>query len=155
MSSGTRMVELEITSGHAWHKRRLVDGNVFLIGTSPECDLVLAADGLSEICAIVMARSDAVTIRAIGEKPQLEVNGQTVAQFRLNDGDELRIGPFGFRISIRLPPPDVRARHAVTALRWTDCGEAVDMAAMSAAARLRADIRVAMAKEPRTLRRPA
>ena len=159
MNSATRIVELEITSGQALHKRRLVEGSVLLIGTCPECDLVIAADGVPEVCAIVTVRSDAVVIRDVAEEPTITVNGQTVGLAQLADGDKLRIGPFAFTIHIRparaATPPVVRAQHALTAHRWIHGGEPVDMAAMSAATRLRADIQAAMAKHPRTLRRPA
>jgi hypothetical protein len=154
----THTVEIEIICGKAQRKRRSVEAGAFLIGASPECDLVLAAEGLPEICAILTVGPSGVAIRHVGQEPKLILNGQPTSQAQLADSDRFRVGPFEFSVRIRpavaVTPPLDRAQHEAVLQRWSITNDLVDASAMAASRRLVADIRASV-KQRQPLRRPA
>jgi type III secretion system (T3SS) inner membrane Yop/YscD-like protein len=93
-------VTLEIVRGRARRLVRRVTPPVFLIGAAADCDLVLAAEQFPEAYAYVYVTPDGVSVRHLGARPALLVNGEPVESARLDDGDRLEMGPFEFAISI-------------------------------------------------------
>jgi len=96
-------VELEITRGHARHRVREVRSAAFLIGTAADCDLVLGDPQFSEVHSYLFLSPTQVTVRHLGFGPGLSVAGQDVTWATLQDKDELRIGPYEFRVRIEWP----------------------------------------------------
>lgn len=94
-------VHLEITRGRVLNRLRPVNVRAFLIGTAPDCDLVLGDGRFPEVHAYLMRSGRGVTIRWLGAGPPLAVNGRTaVDSERLASGDLIRTGPFEFRVWI-------------------------------------------------------
>jgi predicted component of type VI protein secretion system len=71
---------------------------VLLIGRHLECDVRINSPKVSRRhCCLAMAY-DRVLIRDLGSRNGVRVNGRTVDESRLYDGDELAIGPILFRL---------------------------------------------------------
>ncbi|NIP86151.1 MAG: hypothetical protein GTO03_11520, partial [Planctomycetales bacterium] len=64
-------VELEITRGQARERVRQVSGRTFFIGSSPDCDLVLADDHLPELHSYLRLTPESAVIRHLGGGPGL------------------------------------------------------------------------------------
>jgi predicted component of type VI protein secretion system len=101
-------VELEILRGRAQNRLRPVKVPAFLIGSATDCDLVLGDSRFPEAHSYLLLSPGEVALRWLGCGPQVAVNGESIQKSRLCDGDHLRMGPYEFRISIRLvePAPD-------------------------------------------------
>jgi hypothetical protein len=100
-------VWLEITRGRARQTIRVVSGPVFLIGSAPDCDLVLGDPSFPETYAYLLVQGDSVTIRRVGDAPDLLVNGEPIESSEVAAGDRLAFGPFELTLQSRLT---VRAR---------------------------------------------
>ena len=99
-------VELEIVRGRARHLTRPVLARAFLIGTATDCDLVLGDARFPEVHAYLLRGPSGVTVRWLGEGPELTVNGRTaLLSAPLADKDLLRAGSYEFRVRIRWPQP--------------------------------------------------
>src|ERR1700723_1306364 len=71
---------------------------VLLIGRHLECDVRINSPKVSRRhCCLAMAY-DRVLIRDLGSRNGVRVNGKSVDESRLYDGDELAIGPILFRL---------------------------------------------------------
>ena len=71
---------------------------VLLIGRHLECDVRINSPKVSRRhCCLAMAY-DRVLIRDLGSRNGVRVNGRSVDESRLYDGDELAIGPILFRL---------------------------------------------------------
>jgi hypothetical protein len=105
-------VLLEIRRGAARHRLRPVLGPVYLIGTSAECDLVLADPQFPEIHAYLLVSDEGVLLRYLGIGPEITVDGRPVEAVQLLDGDRLRTGPFEFRVHIGAGPTGPGAKAA-------------------------------------------
>jgi hypothetical protein len=102
-------IVLEITRGRAKHKIREVRAAAFLIGTAPDCDLVLSDPRFDELHSYVLVSQDRVTIRRLGRGPELRVGGRPVAWASLENLDTLQMGPYEFQVRIEWPPGHVGA----------------------------------------------
>lgn len=96
-------VELEIRGGRARNLVRAIDGPVYMIGSARDCDLVLGDPAFPEVHSYLYVRSDGVSLRHLGEGPQVAVSDTPVQSVRLRDGDVIRTGPFEFQIHIDWP----------------------------------------------------
>jgi hypothetical protein len=105
---GLPQVDLEILRGRAQNRVRPVKVPAFLIGSAPDCDLVLGDNRFPEAHSYLLLSSSEVSLRWLGIGPEVAVNGQSIQKTRLRDGDHLQMGPYEFRISIRLvaAPPN-------------------------------------------------
>ncbi len=103
-------VALEITRGRARHRRRDVCSAAFLIGSAPDCDLVLGDPRFDELHSYLFLSERKVTIRRLGNGPLLSVGEQNVSATTLDDADRVRLGPFEFQVSIRWPQGQQQAR---------------------------------------------
>lgn len=111
LPAGYPQVELEITRGNARSKLRRIDQPVYLIGTSPDCDMVLGDPQFADVHAYLMVDCSEVTLRHIACGPEVTVNGSPVRQAILLDQARIRTGSYEFRIHIRaprLPRPPIR-----------------------------------------------
>ncbi len=83
---------------------------VLLIGRHLECDVRIDSPKISRRhCCLAMAY-DRVLIRDLGSRNGIRVNGRPVEESRLEDGDEIAIGPILFRIAAE---PEVAAASVV------------------------------------------
>ena len=91
---------------------------VLLIGRHLECDVRIDSPKISRRhCCLAMAY-DRVLIRDLGSRNGIRVNGRPVEESRLEDGDEIAIGPLLFRLAAEqeMPaPPIVRPQPSATA----------------------------------------
>ena len=71
---------------------------VLLIGRHLECDVRIDSPKVSRRhCCVAMAY-DRVLVRDLGSKNGIRVNGRLVEESRLQNGDEVAIGPILFRM---------------------------------------------------------
>ncbi|HEV2970450.1 MAG TPA: FHA domain-containing protein [Pirellulales bacterium] len=105
---GLLQVDLEILRGRAQNRVRPIKVPAFLIGSAPDCDLVLGDNRFPEAHSYLLLSPNEVSLRWLGIGPEVAVNGEPIQKARLRDGDHLRMGPYEFRISIRLiaAPPN-------------------------------------------------
>jgi len=94
-------VVIEIRRGRARQLVRKVQAPVYLIGSGRDCDLVLADDQFPAVHAYVYVRRDSLSLRQIGDGPEITVNGCPVRWTSLVDGDRIRTGPFEFRVAVQ------------------------------------------------------
>lgn len=97
---------LEIARGRANRKVRRVKGPVFLIGSAEDSDLVLGDTQFPEGYAYVSLRDEVLSIRWLGEGPELQVNNWPVQNSPLKIGDRISAGPFEFRVVREDSPGD-------------------------------------------------
>lgn len=105
-------VVLEITRGRAKHKRRDVRAAAFLIGTAPDCDLVLGDPRFDALYGYLFVQPGRVAIRHLGQGPPLCVGGRTVTWASLADADHLQMGPYEFQVRIQWPQAQADAEPA-------------------------------------------
>jgi hypothetical protein len=106
-------VELEVTRGRARHPLRRVEQRTYLIGAAPDCDLVLGDLQFADVHAYLLRDARGVTLRWLGQNPELTVNGQVVeTAIGLADQDRLRTGPYEFKIHIHWPKGSRQAQEA-------------------------------------------
>ena len=100
-------VELEILRGRAKQKIRRIDVPVFLIGSARDCDLVLADADFPEVHTYVYVNQGGVSVRRLGDGPELAVDGREVQSSPLTDGQTLQIGKYEFAVRIDAPHPQL------------------------------------------------
>lgn len=93
-------VEREIRRGRAQHRLRPVDGPVFRVGTSPDCDKVLGGLQFPATHLYLLVTRDGVLLRHLGAPPEVTVNGGHVESTVLRHGDRIRTGPLELAIAI-------------------------------------------------------
>ena len=112
-------IVLEITRGRAKHKNRHVRSSAFLIGTAPDCDLVLGDPRFDPLHSYLFVSPTRVTIRQLGFGPPLCVDGRQVAWAALADLDRLQLGTYEFQVRIEWPQGNPDAGHRSSATRET------------------------------------
>ncbi len=93
-------VQLEITRGQARRRIRPIDVPVFLIGQASDCDLVIGDPQFPEVHTYIFVTTQSVSVRHLGEGPELLVNGVLIKSTQLNDGDLIQTGSYEFSIAI-------------------------------------------------------
>jgi pSer/pThr/pTyr-binding forkhead associated (FHA) protein len=78
------------------------DRSILLIGRHPQCDVVLRVDSVSRRHCVLVDTDDRLTIRDIGSKHGVWVNGVRVEERDLIIGDEVAIGC----VIVRVIDPD-------------------------------------------------
>jgi predicted component of type VI protein secretion system len=102
-------VSLEITKGTTRRRVRLIDTPVFMIGSDRDCDLMLGDPQFPEVYAYLFIRNGQVSIRRLGDGPDMSIDGHITDAGPLADGDCIRTGPFEFRVNIQRRPTTVEA----------------------------------------------
>ena len=112
------VVRLEIRRGRAKNLVRHIRVPVYLIGTARDCDLVLGDPQFPEVHAYLFVSEAGVSLRHIGDGPEVTVDGRAVRNTPLGDGQRIRTGPFEFVISVDSPDggPGGRAWHQTEAV---------------------------------------
>jgi hypothetical protein len=78
---------------------------VLLVGRHPECDVRIDMPQISRRhCSLVLA-NDRATIRDLGSRHGVRVNGRLVEEARLFPGDEVAIGHLLYRFEDQAPAP--------------------------------------------------
>lgn len=106
---------------------RVVDHDL-LIGRLPVCHVQYADARLSRLGALLASHADAWYIHALAGKP-VGRNRRAVESFcRVEDGDELQVGPLWVRLEIGdlAPPPAASAPAARTSAAVPEAGLATD-----------------------------
>ena len=86
---------------------------VLLVGRHPECDVRIDSPQVSRRHCCLALAYDRLTIRDLGSRNGVRVNGQIVDEARLKPGDEVAIGQFLYRLDrldIVEPPARNNAR---------------------------------------------
>src|SRR4029078_11304481 len=115
-------VGLEIVRGKASRRIREVNPPVFLVGAAEDCDLVLGDLRFPEAYAYLYVTIRGVSVRHLGEGPELYVNGELTESALLADGDILELGVYEFQVHIqeRTPRGQDRSDRNWEELRETD-----------------------------------
>lgn len=79
---------------------------VLLVGRHPECDVRLDLPSISRRHCCLAVAYDRLTVRDLGSRHGVMVNGLRLDEARLHPGDEIAIGPLLFRFEDDPPPPD-------------------------------------------------
>jgi pSer/pThr/pTyr-binding forkhead associated (FHA) protein len=86
----------------------LLDKPILLFGRHAECDVQLHSRKISRRHCCIAQVSDYLVVRDLGSTNGIRINGQRVAEGRLNGGDELAIGNFRYQVCWQTaadPPP--------------------------------------------------
>jgi len=78
---------------------------VLLVGRHPECDIRLDLPGISRRHCCFAIAYGRLTVRDLGSKNGLRVNGHVVEESRLRNGDEVAVGPLIYRVEDLTPEP--------------------------------------------------
>lgn len=106
-------VVLEITRGRTRFRSRPVTGSRFLIGAGITCDLRLGAGDVPAIHSILTIHGGEVHLEAINPVPALVVNGKTVRETTLCDGDTIAIGEVELRAKMSVGKDPVNSQAVI------------------------------------------
>ncbi len=82
------------------NKRRLLNKDAVIVGRARGCDIVLDAPDISTLHCVVTRTSGGYTIRDCGSRAGTRLNGDSIQEATIRDGDVVQIGPFSFEVSI-------------------------------------------------------
>ena len=88
---------------------------VLLVGRHPECDVRLDPPSVSRRHCCLALAYDRLTIRDLGSRHGVWINGLRTEESQLKSGDEIAIGPLLFRLEDDTPPPPPPPKPAVEA----------------------------------------
>jgi hypothetical protein len=91
---------LIVTHGNTANRYRPLQGDTIILGRGRGCDLRLEAGDVSELHCLITRRPDGYHIRDCASRGGTRLNGETVQQAVLGDGDILQIGSFSFRVEL-------------------------------------------------------
>jgi predicted component of type VI protein secretion system len=77
----------------------LLDKPILLFGRHPECDVQLHSRKISRRHCCIAQVNDVLVVRDLGSTNGIRVNNERVVEGRLQDGDELAIGGYRYRVS--------------------------------------------------------
>jgi hypothetical protein len=80
----------------------LVNGRVFTIGRADECNLPIPSQRVSRQHAEVIWKAGLPLLRSVSETSPTLVNGKTIKEHELRDGDKIQIGPYECVYSMRM-----------------------------------------------------
>jgi len=76
----------------------LISRPVILIGRHPECDVRIDSPQISRRHCCLALAYDRLSIRDLGSRNGVRVNGQVIDESRLKPGDEIAIAQFLYRL---------------------------------------------------------
>ncbi|GIW73456.1 MAG: hypothetical protein KatS3mg102_2998 [Planctomycetota bacterium] len=88
------MYKLTVAFGGKTIERREVDKQTFVLGRSPDCDLVIDNLGVSRRHAEIVMEHGIPVLKDLKSNNGTFVNGRRITVYNLNDGDEIAIGKF-------------------------------------------------------------
>ena len=86
---------------------------VLLVGRHPECDIRFDLPAISRRHCCLALAYDRITIKDLGSRHGIQVNGEILDEFRLHPGDEVAIGPLLFRLEDETVAPPKSATAPV------------------------------------------
>ena len=90
---------LRIERGIATHRVRPIHDPVFLIGSSLDCDLVLASSDVAPILCYLIVDDHHAVIHVVDRDAGVLLNGAPVTRANLADGDVLCVSGYEFQLS--------------------------------------------------------
>src|SRR5262245_55762545 len=94
--------EVELEVRHSGRSSTYTLNHVdFLVGTVPGCDLRVPGPDLPALLCLVARKPGGVTLRKLAPTQLLLVNGATVSQADLHDGDRVTLGAMDLYVSVR------------------------------------------------------
>ena len=87
----------------------LLDKPILLFGRHAECDVQLNSKKVSRRHCCLAQVEDYLVVRDLGSTNGVRINGERVAEGRINPGDELTIGNFRYQVcgeSFPKPPAE-------------------------------------------------
>jgi hypothetical protein len=79
---------------------RQVGGPVYVVGAAMDSDLVLGDLQFPDLHFYLLVAKGIVSLRHLGDDPEITVNGRVAHRTRLLDGDRIRTGPFEFLLHV-------------------------------------------------------
>jgi pSer/pThr/pTyr-binding forkhead associated (FHA) protein len=79
---------------------RPLDRDAVVVGRSRGCDLALESPAVSSIHCVISRVAGGYSIRDCGSRAGTRLNGESVEEASLHDGDLVQVGPFSFRVAL-------------------------------------------------------
>ncbi len=123
--------ELIVQNGRLSGARKALGAALTLFGRGEGCDVRLNVEGILPVHCALVRGADGFVVRALpGASTRL--NGETIAEGPIHDGDLLAIGPFQFRVALASEPSDRAALlREKDALRIQAAAVAAQLAALT------------------------
>lgn len=135
----------------------LVNGRVFTIGRAEDCNLPIPSQRVSRQHAEVIWKAGLPLLRSLSETSPTLVNGKTIKEHELRDGDKIQIGPYECVYGMRMigAAPRIEASASMGTTLVDAGGDAMtgNLAEMSCFALLR-NFEVRQSTGTLTLRQP-
>ncbi|MCA9213975.1 MAG: FHA domain-containing protein [Planctomycetales bacterium] len=107
------LVKLKLLRGSNAGKEIPIKKPSFVIGRSEECNLRVNSDAISRKHCEILVSKTGVTVEDFGSKNGTYINGQRTEGVQpLSMGDQLRVGPLEFLVTISQPVPVKKAAPA-------------------------------------------
>jgi pSer/pThr/pTyr-binding forkhead associated (FHA) protein len=96
-----RQPYLVVVYGATKRKHKPLRGHIVLVGRSASCDIGLVSPEVASVHCVLIRLPDGWYIRDCSNRAT-RINGRTIHEERLKDGDVVQVGAFSFEV--RLPP---------------------------------------------------
>jgi pSer/pThr/pTyr-binding forkhead associated (FHA) protein len=107
---------LIVTYGNTTRKYRPLDRDLLTIGRSPCCDIGLVSPEVAPIHCIIVKSASGWRIRDCTGRSGTHLNGESVNDEPLTDGDTVQVGTFSFQVNLpRIEPSGEGAAQAPVA----------------------------------------
>lgn len=118
-----------------------LEGGVVALGRAHGCDIQLNAPDVSGLHCVIWRSERGLELRDCGSRSGTQVNGESIGETCLHDGDMLQVGSFCFRLHV--PPA------------WTrDAGQGVRLRRLERSRRHLAGLALQLRHRLRELQRP-
>lgn len=105
------LVKLKLLRGSNAGKEILIKKPSFVIGRAEECNLRVNSDAISRKHCEILVTDSGVTVEDFGSKNGTYINGtKTEGAQPLSMGDQLRVGPLEFLVTVSQPATAVAAK---------------------------------------------
>src|SRR6478672_1260431 len=87
-------------TGNYDRKPRTLDRDVTIIGRARGSDLCLEANEISTLHCTIYRTAEGFRIRDCSSRTGTRINGESIKNHALRDGDVINLGPFSFELRI-------------------------------------------------------
>lgn len=91
---------LVVTYGNTTRKVRPLDREMLVLGKAAGCDVKLVSPEVANIHCLIVHGTDGWRVRDCGSRVGTRLNGKSVQEAPLDDGDVLQIGSFSFHLNL-------------------------------------------------------
>ncbi len=91
---------LLVTYGNTTKKHRPLDGDVIVLGRGSVCDFNLVSPEVAPVHCLIVHVGEGWKLRDCSGRPGTRVNGKTVQEVLLDDGDVIQVGAFSFQVHL-------------------------------------------------------